>query len=59
MKKLSQVLLVTLMVLSFPNQAAETPSVSSNNLLCDLLGVGCPIASPDTGGTGKEPPKRG
>lgn len=57
MRKLSYALLVTLMTLSLPSDAAEKPEVMATNILCDLLGIGC--SSADTGGTGKEPPKVG
>lgn len=63
MKKLSHALLVALLALSFSNQAAEKPSVSSNNILCDLLGIGCSVitttSDSDNDGSGKEPPKQG
>lgn len=59
MKKLSPLLLIVLTTVALPSNAVEKASLQSSDILCDLLGIGCSIVSPDTGGTGKEPPKQG
>ena len=64
MKKIAHLALVLAASLSMSAGAAEERKVQSANILCDLLGIMCPVIiatstsdDEDGGGDGLEPPK--
>lgn len=57
MKKLSPLFLLALITMALPSDAADKPSIQSNNVLCELLGIGCSVvvitSDSDGDGSGK------
>ena len=54
-------LILCLATVSLSSGAAQAPvtQAKGNNILCELLGIGCvSTTKKDSGGTGKEPPRK-